>query len=90
MTKNKKQNREQKKEKKNHTWKKNEVCLLFLFTVYNLMSVWDQRVQTSNLYLIKQKYKSFLLIIFIIKHIRKTRIFLKKKKEKNKINKRIK
>jgi hypothetical protein len=30
MTKNKKQNREQNKEKKNHTWKKNEVCLLFL------------------------------------------------------------
>jgi hypothetical protein len=29
MTKNKKQNREQKKEKKNHTCKKNEVCLLF-------------------------------------------------------------
>jgi hypothetical protein len=29
MTKNKKQNRKQKKEKKNHTWKKNEVCLLF-------------------------------------------------------------
>jgi hypothetical protein len=29
MTKNKKQNREQKKEKRNHTWKKNEACLLF-------------------------------------------------------------
>jgi hypothetical protein len=29
MTKNKKQNREQKKEKKNHTSKKNEVSLLF-------------------------------------------------------------
>jgi hypothetical protein len=29
MTKNKKQNREQKKEKKNHTSKENEVCLLF-------------------------------------------------------------
>jgi hypothetical protein len=29
MTKNKKQNREQKKEKKTHTWKENEVCLLF-------------------------------------------------------------
>jgi hypothetical protein len=29
MTKNKKQNREQKKEKKNHTCKKNAVCLLF-------------------------------------------------------------
>jgi hypothetical protein len=29
MTKNKKQNREQKKERKNHTWKKNEVCLFF-------------------------------------------------------------
>ncbi len=29
MTKNKKQNREQKKEKKNQTSKKKEVCLLF-------------------------------------------------------------
>jgi len=45
--------------------------------------------QTSNLHLIKQKYKSFFIIIFIIKHIRKTRFFLKKKKRKNR-NKRIK
>jgi hypothetical protein len=29
MTKNKKQNREQKKEKKKHTWEKNEVCPFF-------------------------------------------------------------
>jgi hypothetical protein len=29
MTKNKKQNREQKKEKKNHTGKKKKVCFLF-------------------------------------------------------------
>jgi hypothetical protein len=67
MTKNKKQNREQKKEKKNHTWKKKKRFVFFF--------------QTSNLHLIKQKYKSFLKIIFIIKHIRKTRIFLKKKIE---------
>ncbi len=40
--KNKKQNREQKKEKKNHTWKK--MSFVFFF-------------QTSNLHLIKQKYK---------------------------------
>jgi hypothetical protein len=39
--------------------------------------------QTSNLHLIKQKYKVFL-IIFIIKHIRKTRNVLKKKIETNK------
>jgi hypothetical protein len=46
--------------------------------------------QTSNLHLIKQKYKNFFKIIFIIKHIRKTRTFLKKKIEKIKINKRLK
>jgi hypothetical protein len=46
MTKNKKQNREKKKEKKNHTWKK-KLRFVFFF-------------QTSNLHLIKQKYKSFL------------------------------
>jgi hypothetical protein len=40
--------------------------------------------QTSNLHLIKQK----IIIIIIIKHIRKTRIFLKKKIEKK--NKHIK
>jgi hypothetical protein len=44
MTKNKKQNREQKKEKKNHTWKKMRFVFFF---------------QTSNLHLIKQKLKSF-------------------------------
>jgi len=31
------------------------------------------------------KIQKFFKIIFIIKHIRKTRIFLKKKKEKRKI-----
>ncbi len=63
MTKNKKQNRKQKKEKK--------MRFVFFF-------------QTSNLHLIKQKYKRFFLIILIIKYIRKTRIFLKKKIKKNK------
>jgi hypothetical protein len=66
MTKNKKQNREQKKEKKNHTWKKNEVCLLFPYFK-----------PASN----QTKIQKFFKIIFIIKHIRKTRIFFKKKKE---------
>jgi hypothetical protein len=74
MTKNKKQNRQQKKEKKNHTWKKNEVCLLF------------PNFKTAS----SQTKIYFLKIIFIIKHIKKTRIFLKKKKEKRKINKRKK
>jgi hypothetical protein len=41
MTKNKKQNRDQKKEKKNHSWKKKK-GLSFFF-------------QTSNMYLIKKK-----------------------------------
>jgi hypothetical protein len=45
MTKNKKQNREQKKEKKTILEKK--MSFVFFF-------------QTSNLHLIKQKYKSFL------------------------------
>jgi hypothetical protein len=45
MTKNKKQNREQKKEKNNHTWKKDEVCLLF-----------PNFKPASNI----KKYKSFL------------------------------
>jgi hypothetical protein len=67
MTTNKKQNREQKKEKKTILEKK--MRFIFFF-------------QTSNLHLIKQKYKSFLKIISIIKHIRKTRTFLKKKIEK--------
>jgi hypothetical protein len=31
--------------------------------------------QTSNLHLIKQKYKSFLLIIFIIKILKKQEFF---------------
>jgi hypothetical protein len=45
MTKNKKQNREQKKEKKTILEKKMRFVCFF---------------QTSNLHLIKQKYKSFL------------------------------
>ncbi len=40
--------------------------------------------QTGNMFLIKQKYNFFKKIIFIIKHNRKTRFFLKKKIEKNK------
>ncbi len=60
MTKNKKQNRKQKKEKKTILEKKMRFVFFF---------------QTSNLHLIKQK------IIFIIKHIRKTIIFLEKKIE---------
>jgi hypothetical protein len=46
MKKNKKQNREQKKERKN-PYLKNKMRFVFFF-------------QTSNLHLIKQKYKSFL------------------------------
>ncbi len=64
MTLNKKQNREQKKEKKNHTWKNNEVCLLF-----------PNFKPASN----QTKIQKKKLITFTIKHIRKTRIFLKKK-----------
>jgi len=45
MTKNKKQNRQQKKEKKTILEKKKRFVFFF---------------QNSNLYLIKQKYKSFL------------------------------
>jgi hypothetical protein len=67
MTKNKKQNRKQKKEKKNHTWKKKEGCLLF---------------PNFKLAAIKKIIQKFLKMIFIIKHTRKTIIFLKKKKEK--------
>jgi hypothetical protein len=66
MTTNKKQNKEQKKEKKNHTWKKNEVCLLF-----------PNFKLASN----QTKIKKFLKIMFIIKHLKKTRSFLKKKIE---------
>jgi hypothetical protein len=47
--------------------KKNEVCLLFP----NFKLVSNQT-----------KIQKFFKIIFITKHIRKTRIFLKKKKEK--------
>jgi hypothetical protein len=64
MTKYKKQNREQKKEKK-----KPYFCLLFP----NFKPASNQR-----------KIQKFFLIIFIIKHIRKTRFFLKKKIEINK------
>jgi hypothetical protein len=64
MTKNKKQNKEQKK-KKNHTWKK-KVCLLF-----------PNFKPASN----PTKIQNYFKIIFIIKHIRTTRIFLKKKIE---------
>jgi len=68
MTKNKKPNREKKKEKKTilEKKKKKEVCLLF----QNLKPVSNQT-----------KIKKFFKIIFITKHIRKTRIFLKKKIE---------
>ena len=65
MTKNKKQNREQKKKKKPILEKK-EVCLLF-----------PNFKPASN----QTKIQKFLKIIFIIKQIRKTRIFLKKKIE---------
>jgi predicted transcriptional regulator len=47
--------------------KKKEVCLLF-----------PNFKPASN----KKKIQKFLKIIFIIKHIKKTIIFLKKKKEK--------
>jgi hypothetical protein len=68
MTKNKKQNRQQKKEKKKPCLrKKSEVCLLFP----NFKPVFNQT-----------KIQKFFKIIFITKHIRKTRIFLKKKIEK--------
>jgi len=66
MTKIKKQNRQQMKEKKNHTWKKKKVCLLFS----NFKPVSNQTEIQKN-----------LKIIFITKHIRKTIIFLKKKIE---------
>jgi hypothetical protein len=54
MTKNKKQNREQKKEKKPILEKKNEVCLLF-----------PNFKLASN----QTKIQKFLKIIFIIKQI---------------------
>jgi hypothetical protein len=50
MTKNKKQNREQKKEKK--TILETKMRFVFFF-------------QTSNLHLIKQKYKSFLKLFLL-------------------------
>jgi hypothetical protein len=62
MTKNKKQNKEQKKEKKTILEKTNEACLLF-----------PNFKPASN----QTKIQKFFKIIFIIKHIRKTRIFLK-------------
>jgi len=68
MTKNKKQNREQKKEKKNHTWKENEVCLLF-----------PNFKPASN-----QTKIQFFKNYFIIKHIKKTNFFWKEKKRKKK------
>jgi len=71
MTKNKKQNREQKKERKNHTWKENEVCLLF-----------PNFKPTSN----QTKIQKFFKIIIIIKHIRKKLEFFWKKKRKKKKN----
>ncbi len=60
MTKNKKQNREQKKEKKNHTRKKNEVYLLF---------------PNFNLHLIKQKYKSFFKLFLLENILEKLEFF---------------
>jgi hypothetical protein len=54
MTKNKKQNREQKKEKKTILEKQNEVCLLF-----------PNFKHASN----QTKIQKFLKIIFIIKQI---------------------
>jgi hypothetical protein len=64
MTKNKKQNREQKKEKKNHTWKKFEVCLLY-----------PNFKPASN----QTKIQKFFLIIFIIKPIGNLDFFWKRK-----------
>jgi hypothetical protein len=65
MTKKKKQNIEQQKEKKNHTWKKNAICHLF-----------------PNFKPASNQTKIYINFFFIIKHIGKTRIFLKKKIEK--------
>jgi len=64
MTKNKKQNREQKKEKKNHTWEKNEICLLF-----------PNFKPASN----QTKIQKFFIIIFIIKKLEKLEFFWKRK-----------
>ncbi len=66
MTKNKKQNREQKKEKKNHTGKKMRFVFFF---------------QTSNLHLIKQKYKKDLNY-FYYKTYQKNQIFFEKENRK--------
>jgi hypothetical protein len=66
MTKNKRQNREQKKEKK--TILEKQMRSVFIFPNFK---------PASN----QTKIQKFLKIIFIIKHIRKTRIFLKKKIE---------
>jgi hypothetical protein len=67
MTKKKKQNREQKKERKKHIWKKKEVCRLF-----------PNFKPASN----QTKIKKFLKIIFIIKHIRKTNLKKKENRKK--------
>jgi hypothetical protein len=67
MTKNKKQNRQKNKNKKKpYLKKKNEVSLFFP----NFKLVSNQT-----------KIQKFLKIIFITKHIRKNRIFFKKKIE---------
>ncbi len=66
MTKNKKQNREQKKEKK--TILEKQMRFVFFFPNFK---------PASN----QKKIQILKKIIFIIKHIRKTRIFLKKKIE---------
>jgi hypothetical protein len=68
MTKNKKQNREQKKEKKNHTWKKIEVCLLYP----NFKPVSNQT-----------KIQIFFKIFFIIKPLGNLDFF-EKENRKNK------
>ncbi len=59
MTKNKKQNREQKEREKKPYLKKNEVCLYF-----------PNFKLASN----QTKIQKFLKTILIIKHIRKTRL----------------
>ncbi len=71
MTKNKKQNREQKKEKKTILEKKMRFVFFF---------------QTSNLHLIKQKYKSFFINYFYYKTYYKNQNFFEIENRK-KINK---
>jgi hypothetical protein len=67
MTKSKKQNREQKKEKKTILEKK-----------WGLSSF----SKLQNLHLIKQKYKFFFKIIFIRKELEKLEFFEKEKRNK--------